>query len=112
MTIIQEVLIRESRPPPPPNHHKKDLNWDKLLENIDHLQGIPVLVTDEGEPESFQEVQSHKNKDCWIKTMQEEMNSLWKNDTYELTELPNGRKSLKNKWAFKLKKKKKMTRSY
>ena len=35
--------------------------------------------------------------------MQEEMNSLWKNDTYELTELPKGRKSLKNKWVFKLK---------
>ena len=33
----------------------------------------------------------------------EEMNSLWKNDTYELTELPKGRKALKNKWVFKLK---------
>ena len=31
------------------------------------------------------------------------MNSLWKNDTYELTELPKGRKTLKNKWVFKLK---------
>ena len=35
--------------------------------------------------------------------MREEMNSLWKNDTYKLTELPKGRKSLKNKWVFKLK---------
>ena len=31
------------------------------------------------------------------------MDSLWKNDTYELTELPKGRKTLKNKWVFKLK---------
>ena len=31
------------------------------------------------------------------------MNSLWKNDTYELTELPKGRKALKIKWVFKLK---------
>ena len=31
------------------------------------------------------------------------MNSLWKNNTYELTELPKGRKTLKNKWVFKLK---------
>ena len=44
-----------------------------------------ILIADEGELESFQEVQSHKDKNCWIKTMQEEMNSLWKNDTYELT---------------------------
>ena len=35
--------------------------------------------------------------------MREEMNSLWKNDTYELIELPKGRKTLKNKWMFKLK---------
>ena len=35
--------------------------------------------------------------------MQEEMNSLWKNDTYELTELLKGIKELKNKWVFKLK---------
>ena len=34
--------------------------------------------------------------------MREEMNSLWKNDTYELTELLKGRKALKNKWVFKL----------
>ena len=62
-----------------------------------------ILIVDEGEPESFQEIQSHKDKDCWIKAMQEEMNSLGKNDTYKLTELPKGRKALKNKWAFKLK---------
>ena len=31
------------------------------------------------------------------------MNFLWKNDTYELIELPKGRKALKNKWVFKLK---------
>ena len=36
--------------------------------------------------------------------MQEEMNSLHKNKTYELVELPKGKKALKNKWVFKLKK--------
>ena len=35
--------------------------------------------------------------------MLEEMNSLWKKDTYELIELPKWRKALKNKWVFKLK---------
>ena len=28
-----------------------------------------ILITNEGEPESFQEVQSHKDKDYWIKAM-------------------------------------------
>ena len=45
-----------------------------------------------------------KIKTIGKKTMQEEMNFLWKKDTYELTELPKGRKALKNKWVFKLKK--------
>uniref|UniRef100_A0A2N9IRB9 Integrase catalytic domain-containing protein n=1 Tax=Fagus sylvatica TaxID=28930 RepID=A0A2N9IRB9_FAGSY len=63
-----------------------------------------VLITDEGEPESFQEVQSHKDKQSWMKAMHEEMNSLHKNNTYELVELPKGKKALRNKWVFKLKK--------
>ena len=36
--------------------------------------------------------------------MQEEMNSLQKKKTYELVELPKGKKALRNKWVFKLKK--------
>ncbi|GKU90504.1 hypothetical protein SLEP1_g4493 [Rubroshorea leprosula] len=63
-----------------------------------------LLITKEGEPENFHEVQSHKDKDYWMKAMQEKMNSLHKNNTYELVELPKGRKTLKNKWVFKLKK--------
>ena len=43
-----------------------------------------ILLTDEGELECFQEVESHKDKQSWIKAMQEEMNSLHKNKTYEL----------------------------
>ncbi|XP_071700206.1 protein CNGC15b-like [Rutidosis leptorrhynchoides] len=36
--------------------------------------------------------------------MQDEMDSLQKNQTYEIVELPRGKKALKNKWVFKLKK--------
>ena len=35
-----------------------------------------LLLTDEGEPESFQEAQSHNDRVSWMKAMQEEMNSL------------------------------------
>ena len=63
-----------------------------------------VLITDEGEPVNFQEVQTHADKVSWMKAMQEEMHSLLKNDSYELVELPKGRKALRNKWVFKLKK--------
>ena len=36
--------------------------------------------------------------------MQDEMESLQKNHTYEIINLPHGKKDLKNKWVFKLKK--------
>lgn len=35
--------------------------------------------------------------------MTEEMKSLRKNDTYELVDLPKGRKALRNKWVYKIK---------
>ena len=43
-----------------------------------------ILLTNEGELECFQEVESHKDKQSWMKAMQEEMNSLHKNKTYKL----------------------------
>ena len=62
-----------------------------------------ILLTDKGEPEYYQEVQFHKDKQSWMKAMQEEMNSLHKNKTYEV-ELPQGNQALSNNWVFKLKK--------
>jgi len=53
-----------------------------------------ILLTDEGELESFEEVRSHKDKQCWIYAMEDEMNSLKKNDNYDLVELPKGMKTL------------------
>ena len=62
------------------------------------------MITKEGEPKCFQEVQSHKDKQSWLKAMLEEMNSLNKNKTYDLVELPKGKRVLRNKRVFKLKK--------
>ena len=62
------------------------------------------MITKEGELESFQEVQSQKDKQSWLKAMHEEMNSLNKKKTYDLVELPKGKRVLRNKWVFKLKK--------
>ena len=35
--------------------------------------------------------------------MQEEMQSLHENNTYELVKLPKGRRALKNKWVYRIK---------
>lgn len=41
--------------------------------------------------------------DIWIKAMEEEMQSIKKNDTWELVELPKGNKIVGSKWVYKTK---------
>ena len=62
-----------------------------------------VLLTDEGELESFEEAKKDTHNRKWLSAMQDEMDSLHENHTYELTELPKGKRELRNKWVYKLK---------
>jgi len=41
--------------------------------------------------------------ELWKKAKEDEMESLRKNDTWDLVTLPNGRNPLGNKWVFKRK---------
>ena len=56
-----------------------------------------VMLTDAGEPESYQEAIESEQKEKWLVAMQEEMDALQKNHTYNLVLLPSGMKALKNK---------------
>lgn len=47
---------------------------------------------------------SSEDKDLWLEAIKEEMDSLKKNQTYELVNLPRGKKVLKNRWVFRNKK--------
>ena len=60
-------------------------------------------MTDEGELECYEEVVIDVHKEKWYNAMQEEMDSLHENYAYELMELPEGKKALRNKWVYKLK---------
>lgn len=62
-----------------------------------------VLLTDGGEPECYTEAMEDEHKKEWFEAMQDEMNSLHKNNTFELVKLPNDKRALKNKWVFELK---------
>ena len=60
-------------------------------------------MTDAGEPSCYEEAMSDENKEEWSEAMQDEMNSLYENDTFELVNLPKGKKALKNKWVYRVK---------
>ncbi|CAL1406718.1 unnamed protein product [Linum trigynum] len=62
-----------------------------------------MSLTDGGEPESFTEAMNDEHKKRWIEAMQDEMDSLYENKTFELVKLPKGKRALKNKWVFKIK---------
>ena len=62
-----------------------------------------LLLTDEGEPESFDEALQVEDSIKWEHAMDDEMRSLEKNDTWVLTELPAGKRALLNKWVFRIK---------
>ena len=85
----QEPQVRRSTRPPQPSKRYSDREY--------------VLLTDGGEPEDYYEaVESQHNKE-WMEAMEDEMSSLQENGTYELVELPKGKRALNNKWVFKIK---------
>ncbi|GKB97559.1 putative RNA-directed DNA polymerase [Tanacetum coccineum] len=62
-----------------------------------------VLLTNGGEPECYAEAMEDEHKKEWFEAIEDEMNSLHENNTFELVKLPKGKRALKNKWVYKLK---------
>src|SRR5258708_6142306 len=55
------------------------------------------------DPVSYKEAMEATDAEEWAEDCQYEMDALSKNDTWELVNLPPGRKAIKSKWVFKLK---------
>lgn len=85
------VLRRSSRVIKPPIRYSLTCNFSY------------ALLTDVGEPSSYQEACGPKCASKWRVSMEEEMEALHKNKTWELVPLPKGRKAIGNKWVFELK---------
>ncbi|KXJ81160.1 hypothetical protein RP20_CCG021493 [Aedes albopictus] len=55
------------------------------------------------EPESYREAMQRDDRTSWCDAMREELEALKLNDTWELTDLPPGRRALKCKWVYRIK---------
>jgi hypothetical protein len=62
-----------------------------------------VLSSTDDEPKSVREEVNSTEGKLWKEAMVEEMESLHKNETWDLVKLPNGRKPIGSKWVFKKK---------
>ena len=76
--------LRRSSRVPKPN--------PKYLSSLHYL-----LLTDSGEPENYDEALQVNESVKWEHAMQEEIDSLHTNDTWELARLPAGKRALYNK---------------
>ncbi|CAI7826868.1 unnamed protein product [Closterium sp. NIES-54] len=56
-----------------------------------------------GEPETLKEALESSDAEEWKKAMESELKSIEENGTWELVELPEGRKAITSKWLFKIK---------
>jgi len=55
------------------------------------------------EPTSYVEALDSPHHKEWMNAMRDELDSMAKNDVWELVDLPHGRKAIGNKWFFKVK---------
>ena len=53
------------------------------------------------DPASYVEAMRSENADEWMKVYQYEIDALSKNNTWDLVDLPQGRKAVKSKWVHK-----------
>jgi hypothetical protein len=61
------------------------------------------LLNDSDEPECYEEAMQVDTKKKWEQGMKEEMDSLENNQTWDLVQLPAGKRALQNKCVYKLK---------
>lgn len=62
-----------------------------------------ILISDQVEWGNFQDACRSADKNQWMIVMEEEMNSLNTNKTWDLVPLPPNQKALKNCWVYKVK---------
>ena len=63
-----------------------------------------ALITTSGDPTTFQEAVHNQEKGGWMGAMEENMQSLHKNQTWELVELLKRKRAIGCKWVYKKKK--------
>ena len=62
-----------------------------------------LLMSDSSEPECYEEAMQVETRNKWEQGMNEEMESLVRNQTQDLAEFPTGKRALQNKWVCRLK---------
>ena len=108
----EDTSSSSSSPSPPPSPPVTPLKPDARRSNRS-TQGIPPRRYDDyvafeqksphSEPKTYKEAINSVNSKDWIKAMDEELENMRETGTWEVSQLPEGRKSIGSKWVFKTK---------
>src|SRR5436190_22878956 len=90
------------------SHEPRRSQRGKILRRFHVIGGGDVAVVaasqlDEVEPMTYKQALSLPNASKWNAAMQEELESMWTNQVWDLVDLPAGRKTIGNKWVLKIK---------
>jgi transposase InsO family protein len=102
---VQNEIEEEPTPAMPPTPRRTQRgNAGKEPQRYGDFRTYKASDKDESaEPRSFQEAMRSKGSAAWEKAMREELKSIEENETWDLVELPAGRKAIGSKWVFKTK---------
>ena len=70
---------------------------------VAYALNVAESIDSSEEPATYSEAVSCDDSGRWMIAMQEEIESLHKNGTWELVKLPKGKKAVRCKWVFKRK---------
>ena len=98
---VQEPVESEALEVRRSTHERRPPAWHS--EYVTESNVAYCLLTEDGEPSTFHEATSSSDASLWMTAMQEEIEALHKNKTWELVPLPHGRKAIGNKWVYKIK---------
>ena len=64
---------------------------------------LEIMLLDNSEPSNYEEAMAGPDSDKWLEAMKSEIGSMYENEVWTLTDLPNDRRAIENKWIFKKK---------
>ena len=59
---------------------------------------LEIMLLDNGEPSNYEEAMAGPNSNKWLEAMQSEIGSMYENKVWTLTDLPDDRRAIENKW--------------
>ncbi|RVW29758.1 Retrovirus-related Pol polyprotein from transposon TNT 1-94 [Vitis vinifera] len=69
----------------------------------DIIRKIPIVLQIEEDPKTYKEVMASRDVAFWKEAINDEMDSILSNQTWELVDLPSGSKPIGCKWVFRRK---------